>query len=79
MANDRKGLKAGAMVVLCSVPPGLLDDLPETDQAAIREVVGKPVLLESYDEDGRAELHFTDADGIIHWIYVDPGFIRSAG
>ena len=65
-------------VILTKLPPGFVDDLPKSDQIAIREIVGKPVLLESYDEDGRAELYFTDAEGTFHWIYVNPIFIRSA-
>jgi|HubBroStandDraft_4_1064222.scaffolds.fasta_scaffold02857_5 hypothetical protein len=39
------------------------------------EIVGKPVRLEQYDEDGRAELRFTTSDGHIHFIYVSPEYI----
>ena len=35
-------------VVLQDLPPGLIDGLPEEDQKAITEIVGKPVLLESF-------------------------------
>jgi hypothetical protein len=45
------------------VPPGLLDDLPTEDRKAISNVVGKPIVLNEYDDDGRAELEFNDADG----------------
>ena len=62
-------------MVLTEIPPGFLDDLPTEDQRAIKEVVGKPILLNEYD-DGRAELEFTDASGVIHFIYVNPGAIR---
>jgi hypothetical protein len=65
-------------VVLTEVPPGLLADLPIEDQQAISEIVGKPILLNEYDEDGRAELEFTDSSGVIHFIYVNPSFIRIA-
>ena len=44
------------MVILTAIPQGFLDDLPEEDQQAIREIVGKPVLLNEYDDAGRAEL-----------------------
>jgi hypothetical protein len=77
-APETRVATPGDFVILTKVPPGLLDDLPESDQIAIREIVGKPVLLESYDEDGRAALHFTDAEGTFHWIYVDSTFIRAA-
>ena len=50
----------GEMVSLTSLPPGLVDGLPQEDQDAIVAIVGKPVLLVGYDEDGRAELHFDD-------------------
>jgi hypothetical protein len=63
-------------VVLTEVPPGLLDDLPRADQQAISEAVGKPTALNEYDDDGRAELQFTDDRGVIHFIYVKPDFIR---
>jgi hypothetical protein len=38
-------------------------------------VVGKPVFLRQYEKDGRAELEFTDQDGVIHLIYLDPKYI----
>jgi hypothetical protein len=75
MARDKKP-KPGDMVVLTEVPPGFLDDLPIEDQQAISEVVGKPIRLNDYDEDGRAELEFTDRDGNGHFIWVSPKFIR---
>jgi hypothetical protein len=67
--------KPGDSVVLTGVPPGLLKGLPNEDQTAIAEVVGKPVLLVGY-EDGRAELEFTDKHGTIHLICVNPSFIQ---
>jgi hypothetical protein len=67
----------GDLVVLTDVPPGLLDGLPEEDQKAIREVVGKPVRLNEYREDGRAELEFTDDGGGIHFIYVSPDVLKT--
>lgn len=68
--------KAGDSVTLTKVPPGLLKGLPSEDQTAIINVVGKPVLLVEYD-DGRAELEFVDKNGVIHFIWVDPNFIRA--
>jgi len=67
----------GSMVVLRELPPGFIDDLPREDQIAISDVVGKAVLLAEYDEDGRAELEFTDQHGVIHSIYVDPKFLAT--
>jgi hypothetical protein len=75
--------KPGDTVVLRSLPPGLVDRLPEEDQRAIRAIVGKPVLLVEYDEDGRALLEFQDPFegrpgtlGCTHTIFVAPEFIQ---
>jgi hypothetical protein len=55
--------KTGDLVVFRVVPPGLLDGLMRVDQRAISAVVGKPIVLSSYDDFGSAELHFTDRRG----------------
>jgi hypothetical protein len=79
MADNRRNKpKPGDAVVLTEIPPGLLDDLPKADQVAISEAVGRPIALNEYDDDGRAELQFTDGRGVIHFIYVKPDFIRAA-
>jgi hypothetical protein len=65
----------GDRVLLKGVPPELPEGLPQEDQVAIAEAVGTVVLLLQYDEDGRAELEFTDQEGVIHFIYVAPVFI----
>jgi hypothetical protein len=67
--------KPGDTVVLIKLPRGMLDGLLEEDQQAICGIIGKPVLLEKYDEDGRAELRFATSDGHIHFIYVRPDYI----
>ena len=74
---------SGEMVSLMSIPPGLLEGLPQEDQDAIVAIVGKPVLLVGFDEHGRAELHFDDPfDGRpgdyshTHSIWVAPEFIE---
>jgi len=69
--------KPGELVVLAEVPSGFLDDLPLEDQQAIVDVVGKPIVLRGYDDDGRAELEFEDHDGNGHVIFVAPRFIRA--
>ena len=67
----------GEMVVLIAIPPRMLDNLPEEDQLAIKEIVGKPVLLNEYDDAGRAELEFKDRDGHPHYLFVAPEFIKA--
>ena len=68
----------GNMVVLSEAPPSLMEGLPIADQKAIANAVGKPILLIGYDEAGRAELEFMDAEGGIHSIYVNPEILRTA-
>lgn len=68
----------GDTVVMGEVPHGLLDGLPLEDQHAIRAIVGKPIRLNEYDDEGRAELEFTDSDGSIHFVYVSPDVISTA-
>jgi hypothetical protein len=70
--------KPGEKVVLTSLPPGFLDDLPVENQEAIRQMLGKPVRLNEYDVEGRAELEFTDSTGQIHFVYVSPSVIKVA-
>jgi hypothetical protein len=77
MASDKQDPAPGQSVVLKELPQGLLDSLPIEDQNAISEVVGKPVRLNDYDSDGRAELEFVDRQRVLHFIYVDPVHIRS--
>jgi hypothetical protein len=74
--RPQKKLKRGQAVILEGLPPGFIDDLPDEDQRAISAVIGKPVTLNRYERDGRAELEFTDDEGIIHFIFVHPKFIK---
>ena len=69
--------KAGARVVITEAPPDLLYGLSGYVQQAIAEIIGKPVRLVGYDADGRAELEFLDRDNYLHFIYVDPLYIRA--
>jgi len=73
---ENKKPKPGGRVILTGLPFGFLDDLPMEDQKAISVVVGKPVILNEYNDDGRAELEFKD--GNIHFIRVNPDFIKTA-
>jgi hypothetical protein len=68
--------KPGNRVILIELPPGFLHDLPEEDQQAIKDAVGRPIRLNEYDEDGHAELEFKDRNGYFHTMYVGPEFIR---
>jgi hypothetical protein len=78
MTSEHRKPKPGDTVVLTEIPPGFLDGLPAEDQHAIQDIVGKPILLNEYDDNGRAELEFIDASGVVHFIYVNPSVIRPA-
>jgi hypothetical protein len=69
--------KPGEMVLLVGLPLGFLDDLPEEEQKAIREMVGKPVKLGAYDELGRAELFFGNIDRTSHTLYLETKHIQA--
>ncbi len=77
-AISRRALpKPGGKVVLKELPPGLLDGLPEEDQKAISAIVGVPIRLSGYDDDGRVELEFVEANGTGHSIYVDRRYVKA--
>lgn len=69
-------LRPGDSVVITELPKGLIDGLPEDEQKAVKEVIGKAILLLGYDSDGRCELEFADSNGVLHYIYVSPTIIR---
>ncbi|HEX6505612.1 MAG TPA: hypothetical protein VF011_20385 [Terriglobales bacterium] len=76
MSDIKKKPTPGQTVTLRALPKGFVDDLPEEDQRAMTAVVGRRIRLNRYEEDGRAELEFTDGNGIIHFVYVDPKYIE---
>jgi hypothetical protein len=59
------------------VPSGLLENLPIADRKAILRASSSPMRLIEYDEVGRAGLEFTDDNGIVHIIYVNPDLLVS--
>jgi hypothetical protein len=75
MSDHFKKPTPGREVMLRALPAGFVDDLSTEDQNAILDVVGKRLLLKAYEEDGRAELEFTDQQGVIHAIWLDPKYI----
>jgi len=70
-------MQPGDLVVLISVPPALFSGLPEEDQMAIRDVIGKPVRFSGITY-GQAEIEFKDDRGDDHTIWVDVDLIKPA-
>lgn len=62
------------MAILKSTPFVLLKGLPKTDKEAIRDIVGKSILLVSHT-DNEAELEFVDKNGNTHNIWVNEKFV----
>ena len=55
-----------------------MDDPPDEDQYAIKDIVCQPVFLHEYDDTGRAKLEFNDREGHTHFIFVAVDFIEAA-
>jgi hypothetical protein len=70
-------LETGRMVILNTLPPDLVQRLPEEDQAAIRSIIGRPVKLAGYSF-GQAELEFVDGAGDSHNLWVEPSLLQAA-
>ena len=79
VATDTRQPRPGYQVIIRALPPGFLNGLPREDQEEMAAVVGRPVVLNGYDGDGRAELQFTDSRGHIHFVYLNPTLIRPIG
>ncbi|MGB2590491.1 MAG: hypothetical protein WA853_02495 [Candidatus Acidiferrum sp.] len=77
MKKKHRKPKPGEMVLLTGLPTGFLSDLPREDQLAISDILGKEIRLNRYDEDGKAELEFKDNKGTIHFVFVNPEFVKS--
>ena len=69
--------ETGCMVVLDTLPLDLLQELPEGDRAAIRSIIGRPVMLAGFSF-GQAELDFVDGAGDNHSIGVELSLLRVA-
>jgi hypothetical protein len=78
MYSDILKPKPGTRVIINDLPPDLLFGMTEREQNAIAEILEKPVLLVGYDADCRAELSFRDRNKALHFIYLDPVYIKAA-
>jgi hypothetical protein len=77
MSANTKEFRSGDKVIVSSLPAGFLDGLDSDDQQAILEILGKPVTFNEIDEHGRAELMFTDCNGIIHFVWIEPAQLKT--
>ena len=66
-----KSLKKGNVVRMLEIPQDLFSKLPKTQHAALRAEIGKVHLIQSYDEYGKIELEYHDANFTPHTIWVN--------
>ena len=84
MSNDQKPildlnnnpLNEGDAVKLLNASEDLLRGLPLSDQLAIQDQVNKTMAIQSFNEHGHIELEFTDANGDMHFIWVEPNDVE---
>ena len=71
---DKNGTKIskGTWVRMPSAPDELLSGLPEDDQLAIRDIIGKELRVKGFDKNGHVELWFIDKKETYHYIWVRP-------
>jgi hypothetical protein len=77
MGDSRRKPLPGGSVFIRETPPGLFSGLSEDDQRAVFAILNEPIRLNAYDDEGRAELEFTDSQGMIHFLYVSQDLIKT--
>lgn len=70
--SNHNSLSEGDNVQLLSASEDLLRGLPLSDQSAIQDQVNKIMAIQSFNEYGHVELEFTDVNGNMHFIWVEP-------
>ena len=74
--SNNNNLLNGDAVKLVKISGALIDGLPESDVTAIENQINKIMVIQSFSEHGHVELEFTDADGNMHSIWVNPKDIQ---
>jgi hypothetical protein len=71
---DRAGkpLAAGNSVAIRKIPQELISGLPNEDQAAILACLDRIFSISDFDAYGHVEIEFTDAEGVLHTIWIRP-------
>jgi len=75
---DGEILKEGDTVILLQAPNELLSDLPDEDQTAINDQIGKTMSIQGFDEYSHVELEFVSEDEMMHFIWVDSSNLRKS-
>ena len=69
--------KVGDKVILKGLPDKISHKSSKVGKERHLEKIGRPHMLTAYEPDGRAELEFSDSNGVIHYIYVNSSFISA--
>lgn len=69
--RNKKPIAVGDSVKVIEIPVRLPQGLPEEDQIAIRDQIGKVSIIQGFNQDGYAELEFIDNAGHIHTIWIE--------
>jgi hypothetical protein len=74
-ANGRR-IRRWAFVRFLRASPGLLRGLPKADRRAILGAVGGAYRVRGFNVLGHAELEFSDRNGSMHFVWVEPENLR---
>ncbi len=70
--RNKKPIAVGDSVKVVEIPARLPQGLPNEDQIAIYEQIGKELIIQGFNQDGHAELEFVDSSGYLHTIWIEP-------
>jgi hypothetical protein len=77
--RNKNPIALGDDVRIFRVPADLPSGLPNEDQAAIHEQLGKVLVVQGFGEAGSVELEFVDSKGHPHTIWIDPTCLERVG
>ncbi len=76
---NNKPIAVGDSVRVIEIPVRLPLGLPEEDQIAIHDQIGKALIIQGFNQDGYAELEFIDNAGHIHTMWIEPHCLEAKG
>lgn len=68
---EKNKLFCNDVVVILKISQNLLSDLPQEDQDAIKNCVGKKFSIAGFDALGNVEVEFVDGQGNPHTIWIE--------
>lgn len=71
-----KVLRRGDVVTVESIPESLVRGLPQSDQRAINDCLGRSFKISGFNDQGEAEIEFTEAEDEFHTIWIGTACLR---